>query len=82
MSRREKTVRNSIAALAAFLAVCGINVLYQIRSESTMLSNSVTAMLMFGAFLYVGMQSLKKEGNGRLWICGAAGGILFAALTV
>ncbi len=82
MSRREKTVRNSIAALAAFLAVCGINVLYQIRSESTMLSNSVTAMLMFGAFLYVGMQFLKKEGNGRLWICGAAGGILFAALTV
>ena len=82
MSRREKTVRNSIAALAAFLAVCGINVLYQIRSESTMLSNSVTAMLMFGAFLYVGMQFLKKEGNRRLWICGAAGGILFAALTV
>ena len=63
MSRREKTVRNSIAALVAFLAVCGINVLYQIRSESTMLSNSVTAMLMFGAFLYVGMQFLKKEGK-------------------
>ena len=82
MSRREKTVRNSIAALVAFLAVCGINVLYQIRSESTMLSNSVTVMLMFGAFLYVGMQFLKKEGNRRLWICGAAGGILFAALTV
>ena len=82
MNRREKTVRNSIAALAAFLAVCGINVLYQIRSESTMLSNSVTAMLMFGAFLCVGIQFLKKEGNRRLWICGAAGGILFAALTV
>ena len=55
MSKKQIT-QNSIAVLAAFLAVCGINFLYQIRGASTMLSNSVTAMLMFGAFTYVGVQ--------------------------
>lgn len=59
MSKKQIT-QNSIAVLAAFLAVCGINFLYQIRGTSTMLSNSVTAMLMFGAFTYVGAQFLKK----------------------
>ena len=80
MSKKQIT-QNSIAVLAAFLAVCGINFLYQIRGASTMLSNSVTAMLMFGAFTYIGVQFLKKAVNGRLLAYGAAGGILFAALT-
>ena len=66
--------------LAAFLALCGINFLYQIRGESTMLSNSVTVVLMFGAFAYVGAQFLKKPVNGRLLVYGTAGGMLFAAL--
>ena len=80
MSKKQIT-QNSIAVLAAFLAVCGINFLYQIRGASTMLSNSVTAMLMFGAFTYVGVQFLKKAVNGRLLAYGAAGGMMFAALT-
>ncbi|MBC5660335.1 hypothetical protein H8S44_11180 [Anaerosacchariphilus sp. NSJ-68] len=79
--RKQQITRNSIAVLAAFLALCGINFLYQIRGESTMLSNSVTAVLMFGAFSYVGAQFLKKPVNGRLLAYGAVGGVLFAALT-
>ena len=78
MSKKQIT-QNSIAVLAAFLAVCGINFLYQIRGTSTMLSNSVTAMLMFGAFTYVGAQFLKKAVNARLLVYGAAGGMMFAA---
>lgn len=74
MSKKQIT-QNSIAVLAAFLAVCGINFLYQIRGTSTMLSNSVTAMLMFGAFTYVGAQFLKKAVNARLLVYGAAGGM-------
>ncbi len=79
--RKQQITRNSIAVLAAFLALCGINFLYQIRGESTMLSNSVTAVLMFGVFSYVGAQFLKKPVNGRLLAYGAVGGVLFAALT-
>ena len=78
MSKKQIT-QNSIAVLAAFLAVCGINFLYQIRGASTMLSNSVTAMLMFGAFTYVCAQFLKKAVNARLLVYGAAGGMMFAA---
>ena len=77
--RKKQITQNSIAVLAAFLAVCGINFLYQIRGTSTMLSNSVTAMLMFGAFTYVGAQFLKKAVNARLLVYGAAGGMMFAA---
>ena len=77
---KKQITRNSIAVLAAFLAVCGINLLYGIRAENTMLSNSVTVVLMFGAFAYVGAQFLKKPVNGRLLVYGAAGGMLFAAL--
>ena len=47
---KKQITRNSIAVLAAFLAVCGSNLLYGIRAENTMLSNSVTVVLMFGAF--------------------------------
>ena len=77
---KKQITRNSIAVLAAFLAVCGINLLYGIRAENTMLSNSVTVVLMFGAFAYVDAQFLKKPVNGRLLVYGAAGGMLFAAL--
>ena len=77
---KKQITRNSIAVLAAFLAVCGINLLYGIRAENTMLSNSVTVVLMFGAFAYVGAQFLKKPVNGRLLVYGTAGGMLFAAL--
>ena len=77
---KKQITRNSIAVLAAFLAVCGINLLYGIRAENTMLSNSETVVLMFGAFAYVGAQFLKKPVNGRLLVYGAAGGMLFAAL--
>ena len=78
---KKQITRNSIAVLAAFLAVCGIHLLYQIRGTSTMLSNSVTAVLMFGAFSYVGVQFLKKAVDRRLLAYGAAGGILFATFT-
>ncbi len=78
---KKQITRNSIAVLAAFLAVCGIHLLYGIRTENTMFSNSVTVVLMFGAFASVGVQFLKKPVDVRLLTYGAAGGMLFAACT-
>ena len=61
MTKRHSRTGNIIAGLAAFLAVCGFNLLYQIRSESTMLSNSVFCMAAFAAFLYLGIRFLREK---------------------
>ena len=79
-NRTGRTIRKSIAALAAFLAVTGFNLLYQIRGESTMFSNSVLALLAFGAFLYLGLRFFQERVSRRLAVFSLAGGFLFAAL--
>ena len=79
-NRTGRTIRKSIAALAAFLAVTGFNLLYQIRGESTMFSNSVLALLAFGAFLYLGLRFFQERVSRRLAVFYLAGGFLFAAL--
>ena len=76
-----RIIGNSIAALSAFLAVTGFNLLYQIRGESTMLSNSVFGALAFGAFLYLGLRFFQGGVSRRLAVFSLAGGLLFAALT-
>lgn len=70
-----------IGTAAAFLAVCGFNLLYQIRSESTMFSNSVFSAAVFGAFLYVSLRFFRREVSVRLLLFGVFGGLLFAVLT-
>ena len=81
MTEKRSWTGNSIAALAAFLAVNGFNLLYQIRGESTMLSNSVLGMAAFGAFLYLGIRFFASHVSGRLILFSLAGGFLFAAMT-
>lgn len=73
--------RNIIAMLAAFLAVYGFNLLYQIRSESTMFSNSVFHMMAFAGFLCCGLRFFAGRINRRLLLFSLAGGILFATMT-
>ena len=74
-----RIIGNSIAALSAFLAVTGFNLLYQIRGESTMFSNSVLGTLAFGAFLYLGLRFFQERISWRLAVFSLAGGLLFAA---
>lgn len=81
MTKRRSRTGNIIAGLAAFLAVCGFNLLYQIRSESTMLSNSVFCMAAFAAFLYLGIRFFAGEVDRRLAVISLAGGLLFSAMT-
>lgn len=80
-NRTGRIIGNSIAALSAFLAVTGFNLLYQIRGESTMFSNSVLGVLAFGAFLYLGLRFFQGRVFRRLAVFSLAGGLLFAALT-
>ena len=81
MTKRRSRTGNIIAGLAAFLAVCGFNLLYQIRSESTMLSNSVFCMAAFAAFLYLGIRFFAGEVDRRLAVISLAGGLLFSVMT-
>ena len=81
MTKRRSRTGNIIAGFAAFLAVCGFNLLYQIRSESTMLSNSVFCMAAFAAFLYLGIRFFAGEVDRRLAVISLAGGLLFSAMT-
>lgn len=74
-------IGNIIAALAAFLAVTGFNLLYQIRGESTLFSNSVLCGLAFGAFLYLGIRFFADRVSRRLLVFSLAGGLVFAAMT-
>ena len=46
-----------------------------------MFSNSVLALLAFGAFLYLGLRFFQGEVSRRLAFFSLAGGLLFAALT-
>ena len=81
MEKRTSLTGNSIAALAAFLAVAGVNLLYGLRTESTLFSNSVFCIAVFGAFMYVGHRFFAEKVSRRLLIFGLAGGLLFASLT-
>ena len=81
MTKRRSRTGNIIAGLAAFLAVCGFNLLYQIRSESTMLSNSVFCMAAFAAFLYLGIRFFAGVVYRRLAVISLAGGLLLSAMT-
>lgn len=78
---RAGTIGNIIAVIAAFLAVTGFNLLYQIRGESTLFSNSVFCGLAFGAFLYIGIRFFAERISERLLIISLAAGIVFAAMT-
>lgn len=75
------SIEKIIAAAAAFLAVAGFNLLYGIRGESTMFSNSVFCMAVFGAFLFLSLHILSRNPDRRTLLYGLAGGILAAAMT-
>lgn len=81
MTAKRSWTGNIIAVLAAFLAVYGFNLLYQIRSESTMFSNSVLSMAVFAAFLYLGQRFFAGPVSRRLVLFSLAGGFLFSAMT-
>lgn len=77
---KKQIIRNSIAFLLSFLAVCGLQLLYQLHEEGTTFSNSGTIVLLFGVFAYAASKLLKREWNRRLLLCSLSGGLLFAAL--
>ena len=70
------TIEKIIAAAVAFLAVAGFNLLYGIRGESTMFSNSVFCMVAFGAFLFLGLYVLGQNLHKRIFVYGFIGGFL------
>lgn len=74
-------IEKMIAAAVAFLAVAGFHLLYGIRGESTMFSNSVFCMAAFGAFLYLCLHALSRNPDRRTLIFALAGGFLAAAMT-
>lgn len=76
-----KSIGKIIAAAAAFLAVVGFNLLYGIRGESTMFSNSVFCIAVFGAFLFLNLHVLSQNPDRRTLLYGLAGGIPAAAMT-
>ena len=65
----------------AFLAVTGFNLLYGIRGESTMFSNSVFCMAAFGAFVLLGLRALRQNPDRRVIIYGLLGGLLASLMT-
>ncbi len=75
------TIEKIIAAAVAFLAVAGFNLLYGIRGESTMFSNSVFCMVAFGAFLFLGLYVLGQNLHKRIFVYGFIGGFLAAVMT-
>lgn len=75
------SIEKIIAAAAAFLAVAGFNLLYGIRGESTMFSNSVFCMAAFGAFLFLNLHILNQNPDRRTFLYGLVGGFLAAAMT-
>ncbi len=75
------TIEKMIAAAMAFLAVTGFNLLYEIRGESTMFSNSVFCMAAFGAFLILGLHALEQNLDRRVIVYGLTGGVLAASMT-
>ncbi|MCI8376011.1 MAG: hypothetical protein HFI29_11340 [Lachnospiraceae bacterium] len=79
--RKYGIIEKIIAAAAAFLAVAGFHLLYGIRGESTMFSNSVLCMAAFGAFLLVCLHVLEKSPDRRTLIFALIGGFLAAAMT-
>lgn len=72
---------NTAAVLTAFLAVLGFDLLYRIRSDSTMFSNSVFCMVTFGAFLFLCLQTVQEHPDRRTCIYGFAAGLAFASFT-
>lgn len=74
-------IQKIIAVLTAFFAVLGFQLLYEIRTDSTMFSNSVFHMVVFGSFFYLCMHFWKKTPDMRTCLFGLAGGFLFAEMT-
>lgn len=64
---------------AGFLLVLGMEQLFSIRSEDSLFSNSVTAVLVFGMASYIAYRMLEDRADRRTWLLsfGAAG--MFAA---
>ncbi len=80
--RRYPEIAKTGAVLGAFLAVLGFQLLYSIyEGDNTMLSDSVFSLLSFGAFLFLGLQTVKESPDRRTCLYGLAGGGVFAALT-
>lgn len=75
------TIEKIIAALQAFAALSGFNLLYQIRGESTMFSNSVLCAAVFGAFFFLCLHYLDQSPDRRTFLYGLAGGILASLMT-
>ncbi len=81
ISRIYGIIEKIAAVFAAFLAVVGFNLLYGVRGESTMFSNSVFSMFVFGAFLFLYHYIVSKSLDRRTLMYGLAGGFLAALLT-
>lgn len=81
ISRIYEIIEKIAAVFAAFLAVVGFNLLYGVRGESTMFSNSVFSMSVFGAFLFLYHYIISKSLDRRTLLYGLAGGFLAALLT-
>ena len=81
ISRIYGIIEKIAAVFAAFLAVVGFNLLYGVRGESTMFSNSVFSMSVFGAFLFLYHYIVSKSLDRRTLMYGLAGGFLAALLT-
>lgn len=73
-----KKWKGCIALILGGLLVFGIEFLYDIRSENSLFSNSVTAALIFGMAAYTAYRCLNQKKDKRSWILGGAAAAVFA----
>ncbi len=74
-------LRKILAAAAAFLAAEGFNLLYRLRGDSTMFSNSVLSVVLFLSFLFLIWHFHLQSPDKRTLLYGLAGGFCFASMT-
>lgn len=79
--KKYEIIKKITAVSAAFLAVEGFQLLFLIRGESTMLSNSVFCILVFSAFLFLNLYIAGRRPDRRTLLYGMAGGFAAAVMT-